>query len=59
MEGGPLRGLPFTYEFEQLAQRWHTTPYAIEREMDDPLVQEWVRRGLIFQRLEAVEIRRG
>lgn len=54
-----LKGLPWVYRFEALAKRWHTTPYAIERELDDPIVQTWVRRGMIFLNLEAVEVQRG
>lgn len=60
MHGGTvLKGVPFNYQFEALARRWHTSPYAIERELDDPLTQLWVQRGLIFMGLEAVEVRHG
>lgn len=52
-----LKGLPFVYRLERLAQRWGVAPYEIERALDDPLVQKWVRRALIFMSLEAVEVK--
>lgn len=61
MEGGFLKvgSLPLAYRLELLARRWNTSPYEIEERLDDPLVQTWVRRGLIFMQLEAVEVRKG
>lgn len=52
-----LKGLPFEYRLDLLAQRWHVAPFEIERALADPLVQLWVRRGLIFMSLEAVEVK--
>lgn len=59
--GTSTRGLPvpYWYALESLAQRWHTTPYELEARLGEPLVQTWVLRGLLFMRLEAVEVRRG
>lgn len=58
MEGGNLRGLPFWYRFEQLAVRWSIAPHLLEQAMADPDVARWVRRGLIFMHLEAVEVKK-
>ena len=55
--GGVLKNLPWEYRLDQLAQRWHVAPYQIEAALADPLVQLWVRRGLIFMNLEAVEVK--
>lgn len=52
-----LKGLPWEYRLELLAQRWHVAPYEIDAALADPLVQEWVRRGFIFMSLEAVEVK--
>ncbi len=42
-----------------LARRWNVTPYELEAALNDPLVQTWVQRGLIFMSLEAVEVKHG
>jgi hypothetical protein len=56
---GRLRWTSADWRFERLAMRWHVTPYEIERELDDPLVQEWVTRGLIHMRVADVEVVSG
>lgn len=52
-----MKGLPYEYMMDKLAQRWHVAPYEIEGALADPLVQLWVRRGFIFMGLEAVEVK--
>lgn len=57
MDDGVKREYPFLYLFERLARRWGVAPYELERELDDPAVQLWLYRGLLFMKLEAVEVR--
>lgn len=43
--------VPTLYVLEQLAARWGVPPWVLE--VDDPLVGKWIKRGLIFRRLES------
>jgi hypothetical protein len=43
--------VPELYAIEQLAARWGIPPW--EMNSDDPEVGLWIRRGLIFRRLES------
>jgi len=42
--------VPELYAIEQLATRWGCPPWELDR--DDPNIGLWIRRGLIFRRLE-------
>ena len=48
---GVLQGIPFTYAFDKLAQRWHVAPWVLEEAPVD-----WLLRGLEFQDIEAVKV---
>ncbi len=50
-KGGGNNPVPTLYVLEQLAARWGIPPWALE--VDDPQVGKWIKRGLIFQRLES------
>ncbi len=56
---GVVKALPLVYRLELLARRWNVAPYELEAALDDPLVQRWVQRGLVFMSLEAVEVKHG
>lgn len=56
---GVIKGLPLVYRLELLARRWNVPPYELEAALNDPLVQRWVQRGLVFMSLEAVEVKHG
>lgn len=43
--------MPGTYILDQLAQRWHVPPWALEEAPVD-----WLLRGLEFQRMENVKV---
>jgi hypothetical protein len=43
--------VPLLYALEQLAQRWGVAPWLLET--DDPLISQWIHRGLLFASFEA------
>lgn len=54
-DDGSVKGIPFEYALDALAQRWNCPPWVIEQ---GPI--EWLIRGLEFQTLEAsVKRKRG
>lgn len=51
MKPDELASVPLLYALERLARRWGVPPWVLDT--DDPLVSQWIQRGLLFSRFEA------